>query len=51
MINEGFKESEFNMKFIEIISNAIIEHIQKQAIVQVSTTGTANAQTGTGKII
>lgn len=50
MRNEGFKETEFNTKLIEILSKAIIEHIQTQATIQVVTTGSATTQSGTGTI-
>lgn len=50
MLEAGFKKTDLNFKLIEILSESIITHIQSQAIVQVATTGTANAQSGVGKI-
>lgn len=40
----GFKPTEENKKFIEALSQAIIQHIIKNAVV--TTTGSAAAQTG-----
>lgn len=40
----GFKPTEENQKFAQAISQAIIEHIIKNAVV--TTTGSATAQTG-----
>ena len=40
----GFKPTEENQKFIQALSEAIIQHITKNAVVK--TTGSASAQTG-----
>lgn len=50
LLSKGFAMSDENEAFIDTLTSAIIEHIQKEAIVQVATTGTANAQSGVGKI-
>lgn len=47
---KGFQRSSENEAFIETIIESIISHIQSQAIVQVTTTGTATTQSGVGKI-
>lgn len=47
---KGFAMTDENEAFIETLITSIITHIQSQAIVQVATTGTANAQSGVGKI-
>lgn len=47
----GFKETKENKAFIQTIAECIINHIQTQAIVNVTTTGTATTQSGIGKII
>lgn len=48
---KGFKNTPENEAFIETLINSLIEHIQSQAIVQVTTTGSATTQSGVGKII
>ncbi|MDO7253903.1 hypothetical protein [Helicobacter cappadocius] len=48
---KGFKIAGENEIFIHTLIECFISHIQTQAIVQVATTGTANAQSGVGKII
>ena len=40
----GFKPTEENQKFIQALSQALIQHIIKNAVV--TTTGTPTAQTG-----
>lgn len=49
--DKGFKATSENQAFIETIIESIIAHIQSQAIVQVTTTGTATTQSGVGKIM
>lgn len=47
---KGFQSTPENEAFIETLVESIITHIQSQAIVQVTTTGSASAQSGIGKI-
>ncbi|PAF50865.1 hypothetical protein [Helicobacter sp. 13S00477-4] len=47
---KGLKITPENKLFIDAITQCLIVHLQTEAIVEVKTTGTANAQSGIGKI-
>ncbi|PAF49231.1 hypothetical protein BKH41_03895 [Helicobacter sp. 12S02232-10] len=47
---KGFASTKENEAFIEVLCKEIINHIVTQSTIVVTTTGSATAQTGTGKI-
>ncbi|PAF46294.1 hypothetical protein BKH41_09305 [Helicobacter sp. 12S02232-10] len=47
---KGFKSTQENKALIDVLCKEIINHIQTQSTIAVTTTGTATAQSGSGKI-
>ncbi|PAF46137.1 hypothetical protein BKH46_08810 [Helicobacter sp. 12S02634-8] len=50
LLAKGFQRTKENEALIEVLSTEIINHIITQSQIIVTTTGTASAQSGTGKI-